>query len=87
MGARLAGATGVGALSRFPSLKHIPLSEHEEVWGRVYLGNSRERPQTERQWDRCRSGGRDHPPRWQHLLNLITLRGLPFACMCNYTQT
>ncbi len=52
------------------------------VWG-----DSREQPQTERQRDQCQSGGRDHPLRWQHPPNLITLRELSLTCMCNYTPT
>ncbi|KAK2853551.1 hypothetical protein Q5P01_006212 [Channa striata] len=79
LGACLAGATGVGAASR-PPLKPIRLSKHEErrglAMGRCVCvcvcvcvrwgGDSREQSQTERQWDRCQSGGRDHPLRWQH---------------------
>lgn len=86
LGACLAEAIGVGAPSRSP-LKHIPLSECVErgiggwedwggggVGGSLLLGDSLYRTQTEGQWDPCRSRGRDHPLRWQHPLNLITLR-------------
>lgn len=84
LGACLAGATGVGATSRSP-LKHIRLSRQAGRWGLGDLGDSREQPQTERQGDRCLRGGRDHPLRRQHPPTLITLRGLSFTCMCNYT--
>lgn len=67
LGVSLAVATGVGATCR-PPLKPVRLSKHEERWG-GWAGDSREQPQTQRQWDRCRSGGRDHPLRSQHLPN------------------
>ncbi|KAK5934946.1 hypothetical protein CgunFtcFv8_020351 [Champsocephalus gunnari] len=82
LGARLAGATGVGATSRAPTEAHPIVRPRREEGGR---GDSREQPQTEGQGDRCQSGGRDHPLRWQRPPNLITLRGLSFTCMCNYT--